>query len=77
MKIKTRFDLGDTCYLMVPFSNKPIDLTVNGVYTEVSEVDGKIETRTEYTIGQTDSIQKYREDRLFASKDECDVKVKF
>ena len=68
MEIKTKFDIGDVCW--IEFSGKSIDLPVNGVYVDIFE-DGK---KIEYTIGQPDSIKKYREDEVFKLRDVCGIK---
>ena len=47
-----------------------MDLPVNGVYVDIFE-DGK---KIEYTIGQPDSIKKYREDEVFKLRDVCGIK---
>lgn len=68
MEIKTKFDIGDVCW--IEFSGKLIDLPVNGVYVDIFE-DGK---KIEYTIGQPDNIKKYREDEVFKLRDVCGIK---
>ena len=68
MEIKTKFDIGDVCW--IEFSGKSMDLPVNGVYVDIFEDDKKIE----YTIGQPDSIKKYREDEVFKLGDVCGIK---
>lgn len=68
MEIKTKFDIGDVCW--IEFSGKSMDLPVNGVYVDIFEDDKKIE----YTIGQPDSIKKYREDEVFKLRDICGIK---
>ena len=68
MEIKTKFDIGDVCW--IEFSGKSMDLPVNGVYVDIFE-DGK---KIEYTIGQPDSIKKYREDEVFKLRDVCGIK---
>lgn len=68
MEIKTKFDIGDVCW--IEFSDKSMDLPVNGVYVDIFEDDKKIE----YTIGQPDSIKKYREDEVFKLRDVCGIK---
>lgn len=68
MEIKTKFDIGDVCW--IEFSGKSIDLPVNGVYVDIFE-DGK---KIEYTIGQPDNIKKYREDEVFKLRDVCGIK---
>ena len=68
MEIKTKFDIGDVCW--IEFSGKSMDLPVNGVYVDIFEDDKKIE----YTIGQPDNIKKYREDEVFKLRDVCGIK---
>lgn len=68
MEIKTKFDIGDVCW--IEFSGKSIDLPVNGVYVDIFE-DGK---KIEYSIGQPDNIKKYREDEVFKLRDVCGIK---
>lgn len=68
MEIKTKFDIGDVCW--IEFSGKSMDLPVNGVYVDIFE-DGK---KIEYTIGQPDNIKKYREDEVFKLRDICGIK---
>ncbi len=68
MEIKTKFDIGDVCW--IEFSGKSMDLPVNGVYVDIFE-DGK---KIEYTIGQPDNIKKYREDEVFKLRDVCGIK---
>jgi hypothetical protein len=68
MEINTKFDIGDICW--IEFSGKAIDLQVNGVYVDISEDNEKIE----YTIGQPDSIKKYREVEIFKLRDVCGMK---
>lgn len=68
MEIKTKFDIGDVCW--IEFSGKSMDLPVNGVYVDIFENDKKIE----YTIGQPDNIKKYREDEVFKLRDVCGIK---
>ncbi len=68
MEIKTKFDIGDVCW--IEFSGKSMDLPVNGVYVDIFE-DGK---KIEYSIGQPDNIKKYREDEVFKLRDVCGIK---
>lgn len=68
MEIKTKFDIGDVCWIEV--SGKSMDLPVNGVYVDIFE-DGK---KIEYSIGQPDNIKKYREDEVFKLRDVCGIK---
>lgn len=68
MEIKTKFDIGDLCW--IEFSGKSMDLPVNGVYVDIFE-DGK---KIEYSIGQPDNIKKYREDEVFKLRDVCGIK---
>ena len=41
MEIKTKFDIGDVCW--IEFSGKSMDLPVNGIYVDIFEDDKKIE----------------------------------
>ena len=68
MEIKTKFDIGDVCW--IEFSGKSMDLPVNGVYVDIFE-DGK---KIEYSVGQPDNIKKYREDEVFKLRDVCGIK---
>lgn len=68
MEINTKFDIGDICW--IGFFGKEIDIQVNGVYVDIFEDDEKIE----YTIGQPDSIKKYRESDVFKLRDVCGMK---
>lgn len=64
MKIKTKFDVGDDCWVM--FADKPKNMLVSSVTVEVDEN----EIKTEYTLGDTNSELKYTDDMLFDTKED-------
>lgn len=64
MTIKTKYDVGDECWIM--FSDKPRLMKVNGLTVEI---DGN-EIKTEYTISNTSEGTKYTDDMLFDTKED-------
>jgi hypothetical protein len=73
MSIKTRFDVGDECWVMI--SNKPTKFKITGVYVWNTNTPEGIYTNIEYTIGHTDSMFKYMEENLSATKEELISKL--
>ena len=64
MTIKTRYDVGDECWIM--FADKPRCMKINGVIVENDEN----EVKTKYTFLNVTETLEYTEDRLFETKED-------
>ena len=74
MNIKTKFDVGDECWVMV--NNKPTCLKIIGLYVTNNDSPEGIFTTIEYSVGSGDSARKYCENKLFATKEELIDKLR-
>lgn len=70
MEIKTKFNLDHPCWIMT--DNIPVQMYIDGIFVQLTEVDGKIVTDIEYTIkGKYGGPEiRCKEERLFPTKNE-------
>ena len=68
MELKSKYSLGEECWIMS--GNSPTKWRVDGVFFIVSEEDNKIVTNVEYTLARFTSELRHGEEGLYNSKEE-------